>query len=61
MVMYYLFYHANMNTVQIGKLLNRDHTTVLHSLRKIKDWMQVDMAIREQVFELRHKIIENHN
>jgi hypothetical protein len=41
---------------KIGYLLNRDHTTILHSLRKVRDWIQVDDLFRTRYHEI-HTIL----
>lgn len=61
LAMYYLYYYCNKSTVEIGRIFKKDHTTVVHSLRKVRGWMQVDQNIYDQVLELRSLIIDNHS
>lgn len=61
LAMHYLFFHCGINKVQIGKMFNRDHTTVIHSLRTIRDLMKTDPKIVDEVHEVRQIIVEAHN
>ena len=50
---------TSMSLPDIGKGFGgRDHTTVLHAIRKIQDVMQKDRAIRDDV-ELLSKILQS--
>jgi len=46
---YLLHEISEQSTVEIGRFLGQDHTTVMHSLRKIKKTIECDPAIREVV------------
>jgi len=43
---------------EIGKVFNRDHATMIHSIRKINDLIEVDAEYRTYHKELCIKIIE---
>ena len=43
---------------EIGKVFNRDHATMIHSIRKINDLIEVDAEYRTYHEELCIKIIE---
>ena len=43
---------------EIGKVFNRDHATMIHSIRKINDLIEVDSEYRTYHEELCIKIIE---
>lgn len=49
LLMYYLFNQYRLTNSLIARLFNKDHTTVLHGIRKIKDQMEVDINFREYV------------
>ncbi len=42
---------------QIGKSVNRDHASVLHGVRSINTWVQVDKRMNNSMRILRNKII----
>lgn len=39
--------NSRMSLQAIGKTMNRDHATALHSIRKIKDWLEYDKQLRQ--------------
>ncbi len=41
--------HTMMNKTEIGKMFNRDHTSVIHSLRTIDDLAKFDEEYREKL------------
>ena len=41
-----------MSLPNIGKLFNRDHSTILHSLDKVEKQMQTDPKFAERVKEI---------
>lgn len=45
-----------MSLPHIGRLLRRDHTTVLHGINRVKDLMIYDTAFRKWISEERDKI-----
>src|SRR5690606_9100491 len=51
LVMYFLKNHTKSPLRVIGEIYNRDHTTVLHSDKKINDRLFYDKEVREFVGE----------
>jgi len=49
LLMYYLFNRYRLTNSLIARMFNKDHTTVLHGIRKINDQMEVDVNFREYV------------
>ena len=39
--------NSRMSLEAIGKTMNRDHATALHSLKNIKDWLEYDEQLRQ--------------
>lgn len=56
MIAQYLFDHKSQNLVAIGKLLNRDHTSIIHYQKTIKELMYAYPEIRVQYNELCNSI-----
>ena len=54
----YLSKHYTTNSLpDIGrKFLNRDHTTVIHAVKKINELMNKDNEIRQNVLEIKKKL-----
>ena len=45
--------HTQLSVSKIGLLIgNKNHATVLHSIKTIKNRLKVDMALKEQIDEL---------
>ena len=38
--------NSRMSLQAIGKTMNRDHATAIHSLRQIKDWLEYDKELK---------------
>lgn len=57
--MYLMSEELDYSTVKIGNEFNKDHTTVMHGIRKIKQDLKVDFTLREQLADLRGKIYGN--
>lgn len=57
--MYLISEELDYSTVKIGDEFNKDHTTVMHSIKKIKQDLKIDFALREQMSDLRGKIYAN--
>lgn len=50
LLMYLLFRHGGLSSLQIGKQLNRDHSTVLRSIQVIQDYIETDsFGKREEI------------
>lgn len=48
-----------MSTVKIGAEFKKDHTTVMHGIKMVKQNLKLDFNLREQISELRNKIYAN--
>ncbi len=58
--MYLLREETDASLVEIGQELgDRDHTTVLHGVRKIEGALTTDSALRSQVFAIRQAIFQS--
>ena len=58
--MYLIKDMIGMSLVRIGDLFGgRDHSTVIHSIRKVEDGMAEDTDFREQVEAVRRELLES--
>jgi chromosomal replication initiator protein len=58
--MYLLREETDASLVEIGKELgDRDHTTVLHGVRKIEEALTSDSGLRSQLFAIRQAIFQS--
>tara|TARA_R110002126_G_scaffold276986_1_gene422753 strand:+ start:53 stop:508 length:456 start_codon:yes stop_codon:yes gene_type:complete len=48
---------TQLSLEQIGKSVNRDHASVLHGVRSINTWVQVDKRMKNSMHILKNKII----
>ena len=56
--MYLAKHHTTNSLPEIGrKFSNRDHTTVIHAVKKIDELIKKDNEIRQSVNEIKKKII----
>ena len=56
--MYLAKQHTTNSLPDIGrKFSNRDHTTVIHAVKKISELIKIDNDIRENVNELKKKLL----
>jgi chromosomal replication initiator protein len=56
--MYLAKQHTTNSLPDIGrKFSNRDHTTVIHAVKKINELIDKDDEIRKNVLEIRKKIL----
>jgi chromosomal replication initiator protein len=60
LAMYFLEKYTDMTLKAIGKKLNRDHTTVVHSKDLISGLIDVDDNIRTEVTIIKDRIAEAH-
>lgn len=60
LTMYFLEKYTDMTLKQIGKKLERDHSTVVHSKDLISGLIDVDDNIRTEVAILKNRIIDAH-
>lgn len=54
--MYLMSEELGLSTVRIGNEFSKDHTTIMHGIKKIKTDLKLDFGLREQVATLREKI-----
>lgn len=54
-LMYLLSKHTNINKSSIGRMFRMDHTSVIHSISTIQDFIDIDERVRNQV----QGIVEN--
>ena len=56
--MYFAKQHTTNSLPEIGrKFSNRDHTTVIHAVKKIEELIQKDNEIKQSVNEIKKKLI----
>lgn len=61
-VAYYLSRHLTEYSLsQIGSVFNKDHTTVLNGIRRMKGMMEEDPHVRSQVEEIQQEILGGTN
>lgn len=56
---YYLRRLTSLKCKQIGEILNRDHTTVIHSIEMVNDLSATDMEYKNKLEEVGEMIIKN--
>lgn len=54
--MYLMKEELGLSTVEIGRELSKDHTTIMHGIKVIKNNLKTDFSLREQITDLRQKI-----
>ena len=57
--MYLMKEELGLSTVEIGRELSKDHTTIMHGIKVIKGNLKTDFNLREQITDLRQKIYAN--
>lgn len=57
--MYLMNEELGLSTVKIGNEFGKDHTTIMHGVKVVKDNLKKDFNLREQISELRGKIYAN--
>ena len=57
--MYLMKEELGLSTVEIGRELSKDHTTIMHGIKVVKDNLKTDFNLREQITDLRQKIYVN--
>lgn len=50
--MYLLNNYTKLTLASIGKLFSKDHTTVIHSVARVKDLLANEKGIQEDIFKL---------
>ncbi|NOZ28483.1 MAG: chromosomal replication initiator protein DnaA [Chloroflexi bacterium] len=56
-LMYLLRTDFDFSYPQIGNLLNRDHTTIIHGVEKMKEMIETDDALHRRVMALREQLL----
>jgi len=56
--MYLMNEELQLSTVRIGNEFNKDHTTIMHGIKVIRESLKTDFNLRSQISELREKIYE---
>lgn len=54
--MYLMKEELGLSTVEIGRELSKDHTTIMHGIKVVKENLKTDFNLREQITDLRQKI-----
>ena len=54
--MYLLNEELGLSTVRVGNEFNKDHSTIMHGVKKVKQDLKLDFHLREQIADLREKI-----
>jgi len=58
--MYLAKQHTTNSLPDIGrKFSNRDHTTVIHAVKKVEDLIRKDNEVKQNVIEIRKKLLDN--
>lgn len=57
-LVYFLFKYTTLNKAQIGRMLNKDHTTIIHGLRAFNDRIETEEPVRNHVEAIRMKLFE---
>lgn len=52
MVLYYMRHHEGMTLKAASSILNRDHTTTIHSIRKVEEYAATGMGIEGRISRL---------
>jgi chromosomal replication initiation ATPase DnaA len=48
-----------LSTVKIGNEFNKDHTTIMHGIKVVRENQKKDFALREQISEIRGRLYAN--
>jgi len=51
---YFMKKYGLMASTQIGRILNRDHTTILHSLDIVKNWIDTKDEMIDKINDLKN-------
>ena len=58
--MYLAKQHTTNSLPEIGrKFSNRDHTTVIHAVKKIEELIKKDNEIKHNISEIKKKLLQN--
>jgi len=56
-ICYFIFRSKGYQVIRIGKLFNRDHTTVVHGLEILKYDMSKNIDLKKRVYKLQSKYV----
>lgn len=56
-LIYFLFKYTRMSKVDIGNLLQQNHTTVIHSLKSLQDLIDTEDEVSNTIVEIRKKLL----
>jgi chromosomal replication initiation ATPase DnaA len=48
--------YSRITMAAIGRLLNRDHTTIIHSIKQVRNWLQIDDNFRNNYLNVHLKV-----
>lgn len=54
--MYFIKQFTKLSLSDIGRIMNRDHATVLYSIRKVKDFIEIEPETAEAVNQIMRRI-----
>ena len=57
--MYLMNEELGLSTVKIGNEFNKDHTTIMHGIKVVRENQKKDFALREQISEIRGRLYAN--
>jgi len=49
--------HTVLTKSEIGRMFNKDHTTVIHGIRKVQDMISINLEISDHIFEIKKSIL----
>ncbi len=47
---------TNLTLSEIGRLFNRDHATTIHAIRKVKDLIEFDKQLKQELWEIKLRL-----
>ena len=57
-IQYLLYKHLNLGTKMVGKITGgRDHSSITHSTKTVKDLMVTDIPFKKYVLEIEKKLL----
>lgn len=57
LIYYFLYRHLRINTVELGKMFNRDHSTIVHGLQKLDLLQHKNSHVKKDIEMLNKKIL----
>jgi len=60
MLIYFLFKYTTMSKSEIARMLNKDHTSIIHNLRSFQDRIDTEEAVVSKIDEIRTKIVNQY-